>query len=50
MNNDIIKLLNLEGDCLVTAISLSGNRTKVVTLAKPLTEKYCPHLPVQDAF
>ena len=42
MNNDIIKLLNLEDDCIITAVNISDNRTKVVSLAKKPTEKYCP--------
>ena len=42
MNNDIIKLLNLEDDCIITSVNISNDRTKVVSLAKKPTEKYCP--------
>ncbi|MBQ9972928.1 MAG: ISL3 family transposase [Firmicutes bacterium] len=42
MNNDIIKLLNLEDDCVITSINISDNQTKVVSLAKKPSEKYCP--------
>ena len=42
MNNDIIKLLNLEDDCVITAINFSDRQTKVVSLAKKPEEKYCP--------
>ena len=42
MNNDIIKLLNLEDDCVITAINFSDRQTKVVSLAKKPVEKYCP--------
>lgn len=42
MNNDIIKLLNLEDDCIITSVNISNDRTKVVSLVKKPTEKYCP--------
>ena len=42
MNNDIIKLLNLEDDCIITAINFSDRQTKVVSIAKKPVEKYCP--------
>ena len=42
MNNDIIKLLNLEDDCVITSINISDRQTKVVSLAKKPAEKYCP--------
>lgn len=42
MNKDIIKLLNLEDDCIITSIDISGNQTKTVSLSKKHGEKYCP--------
>ena len=42
MNNDIIKLLNLEDDCIITSVNISDRQTKVVSLAKKPEEKYCP--------
>lgn len=42
MNNDIINLLNLEDDCVITSINISDKQTKVVSLAKKPSEKYCP--------
>ncbi|MDO4757390.1 MAG: ISL3 family transposase [Parabacteroides sp.] len=42
MNNDIIKLLNLEDDCIITSIETSDNMTKTISLAKNHSEKFCP--------
>ncbi len=42
MNNNIIKLLNLEDDCIITSINISDNQTKTVSLSKKQNEKYCP--------
>lgn len=42
MDNDIIKLLNLEDDCIITSVNISDRQTKVVSLAKKPEEKYCP--------
>lgn len=42
MNNDIIKLLNLEDDCIITSIVTSDNMTKTISLAKKPAEKFCP--------
>jgi len=36
MNNDIIKLLNLEDDCIITSVNISNDRTKVVSLVDTL--------------
>ena len=46
MNNDIIKLLNLEDDCVITAINFSDRQTKVVSLAKKPVENTAHHLKV----
>lgn len=32
MNNDIIKLLNLEDDCVINSINISANQTKTMRL------------------
>ena len=42
MNNDIIKLLNLEDDCVINSINISANQTKTISLSKLPSEKYCP--------
>lgn len=42
MNNDIIKLLNLEDTCIVNSIRITDANTKTVSLSKKLSEKYCP--------
>lgn len=42
MNNDIIKLLNLEDDCVINSINISANQTKAISLSKLPSEKYCP--------
>ena len=42
MNNDIIKLLNLEDDCVINSINISPNQTKTISLSKLPSEKYCP--------
>lgn len=42
MNNNIIKLLNLEDTCIITAINISDRYMKVVSLANRPVEKYCP--------
>lgn len=33
MNNDIIKLLNLEDDCVINSINISANQTKTISLS-----------------
>lgn len=42
MNNDIIKLLNLEDDCVINSINIAANQTKTIPLSKLPSEKYCP--------
>lgn len=42
MNKDIIKLLNLEDDCIVKSIDITNSNTKTITLEKVSKEFFCP--------
>ena len=39
MNNDIIKLLNLEDDCVINSINISANQTKTISLSKAIPHR-----------
>ena len=44
MNNDIIKLLNLEDDCVINSINISANQTKTISLSKLPSKKILSYL------